>query len=141
MKSPAFRSILAVVLVIGMMMPMLAALTPTVSAETATVYPEENGWLNTNTKSPTDYAYSIAVVGDTQSMVKVDLTNGTNYMSNIYSWIAANVNAKNIQYVLGVGDITEYTENFDSSFDGSWTYDDEWTHAKNAITLLDGKVP
>lgn len=104
-------------------------------------YEEENGWMNTNPKAPTDYAYSIAVVGDTQSMVKTDLTNGTNYMSNIYSWIAANVDAKNIQYVLGVGDITEYTENFDSDFDGSWTYDDEWVHAKNAITLLDGKVP
>ena len=43
MKRPAFRSILAVVLVIGMMTPMLAALTSAVSAETATAYPEENG--------------------------------------------------------------------------------------------------
>ena len=130
MRKSALKSILAVALVLCFMLPMLAPLTNAVSAEEATsTYPEGNGWLNTNTKAPTDYAYSIAVVGDTQSMVKVDLTNGTNYMSNIYSWLAANVDSKNIQYVLGVGDITEYTENFDSSFDGSWTYDDEWFHA------------
>lgn len=129
-------SMLLVLVLVCLALPFYAF-----AASSSKGYEEENGWMNTNPKAPTDYAYSIAVVGDTQSMVKTDLTNGTNYMSDIYSWIAANVDTKNIQYVLGVGDITEYTENFDSNFDGSWTYDDEWVHAKNAITLLDGKVP
>lgn len=129
-------SMLLVLVLVCLALPFYAF-----AASSSKGYEEENGWMNTNPKAPTDYAYSIAVVGDTQSMVKTDLTNGTNYMSDIYSWIAANADAKNIQYVLGVGDITEYTENFDSNFDGSWTYDDEWIHAKNAITLLDGKVP
>ena len=115
--------------------------TAVLAATSSTGYEEGDGWINENPNAPTDYAYSIAVVGDTQTIVKKDLANGTNYMSSIYSWIANNVDAKNIQYVLGVGDITEYAENFDSSFDGSWTYADEWDHAKAAITLLDGKVP
>ena len=136
MKKPAFKSSIAALLVIGLVLPMFAIFAPTAFA-----YAEDSDWKNTNSKAPTDYAYSLAVVGDTQSMVKKDLTNGTNYMSSIYSWLAANVESKKIQYVLGVGDITEYEENFNDEFDGSWTYDDEWTHAKNAITLLDNKVP
>lgn len=121
---------------------LVSSLTFAASAATSpTGYEETADWLNTNPNAPTDYAYSIAVVGDTQSLVKKDLTNGTNYMASIYSWLSTNASAKKIQYVLGVGDITEYTENFDSSFDGSWTYDDEWAHAKAAITLLDNKIP
>ncbi len=113
------------------------------AASSITGYEEDANWSNTNANAPTDYAYSIAVVGDTQSLVVKDLTNGTNYISNIYSWIADNVDEKNIQYVLGVGDITEYHENFNDDFaqNPTWTYADEWDHAKAAITLLDGKVP
>ena len=123
---------------------LVSSFTFAASAATSpTGYEETADWLNTNPNAPTDYAYSIAVVGDTQSLVKKDLTNGTNYMASIYSWLAANVDEKNIQYVIGVGDITEYTENFDGTFaaNPTWTYDDEWTHAKNAITLLDNKIP
>ena len=138
MKKSIFK-IIAMALVIGIILPVMTFLAPTAYA--AGSYAEDSSWMNTNPNAPSDYAYSIAVVGDTQSIVKKDLTNGTNYMSSIYAWLAANVEAKNIQYVLGVGDVTEYTEEFDDSFDGSWTYDDEWIHAKNAITLLDDKVP
>ena len=138
MKKPVLKT-LAMALVIGIVIPMLAIFAPTVSAESS--YAEDSNWLNTNPNAPGSYAYSIAVVGDTQSIVKKDLTNGTNYLASIYSWLAANKDAKKIRYVLGVGDITEYTENFDDSFDGSWTYDQEWNHAKAAITLLDNKIP
>ena len=138
MKNRVFKIVTSLLLSIAMLLPTVAFLAPSVSAAS---YAEENGWINANPNASDNYAYSIAVVGDTQSLVKKDLTNGTNYMSEIYKWLAANVDTKKIEYVLGVGDITEYTENFDSSFDGSWTYAEEWDHAKAAITLLDGKVP
>ena len=138
MRNKLLRS-LSLLLVVSLLVTAFAVVAG--ASTSSTGYAETADWLNTNPAAPTDYAYSIAVVGDTQSIVKKDLTNGTNYMSSIYSWLAANVDEKNIQYVIGVGDITEYTENFDSSFDGSWTYADEWAHAKAAITLLDNKIP
>lgn len=140
MRRPAFKRVIAALLAVGIILPMLALITP-VSFAANEGYSETGDWKNSNPNAPTDYAYSIAVVGDTQSIVKKDLTNGTNYMASIYSWLANNASAKKLQYVLGVGDITEYTENFDSSFNGAWSYADEWAHAKAAITLLDNKVP
>ena len=84
-----------------------------------------------------DYAYSFAIVGDTQTV------NDQNpeLLKNIYQWIVNNKDAKNIQYVIGLGDITElgvdeghanYTESESNQ---------QWIDAKEAITLMDGKLP
>ena len=54
-----------------------------------------------------DYAYSVAVVGDTQSITIKDANDGTNYTSYIYEWIAQNKDKKNIQFVMGLGDVTD----------------------------------
>lgn len=62
----------------------------------------------------TDYEYSMIVVGDTQ--IINDYKNGsidtTNYdnskLATLYKWIAANKEALNIQFVMGLGDITDY---------------------------------
>ena len=84
-----------------------------------------------------DYAYSLAVVGDTQTV--------TNYNSarlkDLYQWIINNKTKKNIQYVIGLGDITEYGvdpghKNYDQE-----RGDREWTAAKEAITMMDGILP
>lgn len=72
-----------------------------------------------------DYAYSFAVVGDTQSLCELH----TSYMKPMYQWIVDNKESKKIEYVLGLGDITEG--------DHDW----EWEQAKQAISLLDGVVP
>lgn len=98
-------------------------------AANAKGYEEGDGWLNENPSAPTDYAYSIAIVGDTQTVVKKDLANGTTYLSSIYDWLLANAESKKISYVLGLGDITENDT------------DEEWTYAKSHITKLDGKLP
>ncbi len=139
MKKHALKVIVSLMLVVCMIIP--TALVAVSAAASETGYEEDSNWKNTNSKTPTDYAYSFAVVGDTQFMVERDLANGTNYMASIYTWIANNVESKNIKRVLGVGDITEYTSKFDKNFDGSYTYEDEWAHAKAAITILDNKVP
>ena len=81
-------------------------------------------WLTT--KEPvTDYAYSLCVVGDTQSISHYH----PQHMNTIYDWIAANAESKKMAHVIGLGDITEKSA------------DAEWTRAKQAIGKLDGVVP
>lgn len=84
----------------------------------------ESGWF-TNKTAVTDFAYSIAVVGDTQVIAQ----NEPEKLHTIYDWILNNQQEKNIQFVVGVGDVT----NFDT--------DEEWTAAKAAISKMDGKIP
>ena len=74
---------------------------------------------------PTDYAYSFAVIGDTQIVARDYPEN----FPDIYDWISSNVSSKNIKFVMGLGDITD----LDSSA--------EWALAKANIAKLDGVVP
>ncbi len=72
-----------------------------------------------------DYAYSFAVLGDTQILA----LNYPEKFTALYDWVLDNVEAKNIKYVLGLGDITD---------------DDtkaEWELAKKNITRMNGIVP
>ena len=73
----------------------------------------------------TDSAYSFVVVGDTQMTVDFDPEN----LHYIYDWILDNKETKNIQYVFGMGDITNNS------------LDVEWAVAYEQITRLDGNVP
>lgn len=83
-----------------------------------------NAWMRE--KAPVgEYAYSFAVVGDTQTI---------NYyapdkLSAIYDWIAANVEKKKIKFVFGMGDITEMNSQ------------PEWERAAQNMAKLDGLVP
>lgn len=100
--------------------------------------------------SECDYVYSFAVVGDTQNLVRTDAVEYHRALKNnsaltyesyteanvktLYNWILDNKDEKNIQYVMGLGDITE---SFRSS--GSY-YATEWGLAANAIGYLDGEI-
>ena len=79
---------------------------------------------------PRDYAYSFAVVGDTQYLVENDVNRGTNNTKTLYDWILKNKDSKKIQYVFGLGDIT------DNKTDVA-----QWDHVTAAITQLDGNIP
>ena len=83
-------------------------------------------WIDPDDKAPvSNYAYSIAVVGDTQRIAY-------NYKSDfgkIYKWILDNAVEKNTKFVIGLGDITETSSA------------EEWEAAMGAITQLDGKIP
>ena len=77
-----------------------------------------------------DYAYSFAIVGDTQVLCQ----KYPQKMEAIYDWILENKDSKKIAHVFGLGDITE----------GIWEVsntDGEWTNAKSFITKLDGVIP
>jgi len=81
-------------------------------------------WLSE--KAPvTDYAYSFMVVPDTQIVAVADPDN----FHMIYDYIIENVKSKNVQYVIGLGDITGNSTSA------------EWDVAKNAIFKMDGVVP
>ena len=78
--------------------------------------------------SVTDYDFSLAVVGDTQCIN--DYTNERyNRLTELYEWIADNADGKKMQYVLGLGDITENQN------------DEEYANAVTSIQQLDGVVP
>ena len=77
-----------------------------------------------------DYAYSLAIIGDTQVVCENDALYGQTGMDTLYQWIVDNAASKNIQYVLGVGDITQHQNNAA-----------EFALAKEAISKMDGVVP
>ena len=84
-----------------------------------------------------NYSYSFAIVGDTQTVAD----QNPELLKNIYQWILNNQASKNIQYVIGLGDITEYGVDV-----GHTNYEEaranaQWTAAKEAISLMDGKIP
>ena len=87
-----------------------------------------------------DYAYSFAVVGDTQSLNYQDVTSGTKNMQKLYQWILDNQSEKNIQYVLGLGDITNavYKTPAGDLYDVNYG---EWQNAIDAINLLNNNIP
>lgn len=82
-------------------------------------------WIEPKDKAPvTDYAFSFAVVGDTQVINE----KHPEKFQGIYDWILDNVEEKNIQFVFGLGDITEKSTT------------PEWERAKAAFDSLDGIV-
>ncbi len=72
-----------------------------------------------------DFDYSFAVIGDTQTMCEKD----PEAMEAIYDWLVENKTSQKIEYVIGLGDIT------DDSTDG------EWVTAINSISKLNGIIP
>lgn len=86
-------------------------------------FASRNPWVE---KEPVkDYAYSFAVVGDTQTLAYYYQKQ----FSQLYNWIIENAEEKKIEYVFGLGDITDKDTKA------------EWTLAKNLMKKLNGVVP
>ena len=84
-------------------------------------------WLDSY-ESDFDYAYSFAVVGDTQWLSKYAPAK----LEGIYDWILENQESKKIAHIFGLGDITE-----DWNTAGK---EQEWIRAYRYISKLDGKI-
>lgn len=91
-----------------------------------------------------DYAYSIALVGDTQVM---NWKYPDHYLQ-MYDWVIANREELNIQYLIGLGDMADRYIEFRSK--GCYhqdaagkerTFPDEWRSAAIALRKLNGVVP
>ena len=153
MKAKKIWLVLAIALVLALVgvLPAFAASTVTESdwlAETPNPLVKCEGAGCDHTEC--DYVYSFAVIGDTQNLNYTDAKNfvaaqknnpsltyadyDEAYMRTLYNWLLSHKDELNIQYVMGVGDITQ-------SFGSSQTYyQQEWPLAKEAISLLDGKL-
>lgn len=83
-------------------------------------------WMGLDELEPvTDYEYSFAVIGDTQTMNEKDPLA----MESIYDWILENKEDQKIEYVIGLGDITDDSTDF------------EWDNANKFINKLNGQIP
>ncbi len=82
-------------------------------------------WLDSN-EVELDYAYSFAVVGDTQWLSRYKPEK----MEKLYDWIIANKDDKKIAHVFGLGDITDAWNTADK--------ENEWIRAQQYISKLDG---
>ena len=85
---------------------------------------KEDYWF-AEKEAVTGYAYSMVFVPDTQILLANDPAN----FPKIYDWILENKEEKNIQYVLGLGDITDFDAN------------DEWELAYEQIGRMNNVVP
>ena len=84
-------------------------------------------WSDNQTPVPReDYAYTFVQVGDTQYITD---SSSSDKLSYVYDWILENQEAQNIQFVFGMGDITNHSR------------DDEWAVAVPQIYKLNGKIP
>lgn len=106
----------------------------------------ESKWITDNYTpvSPDEYAYTIALVPDTQTINLLDTqskyndkktSNDTYYMDTLYQWLLDNKESQKIELVIGLGDIVDR----DWAFKG--TPNPEWENAAKAIKKLDGKIP
>ena len=87
-----------------------------VPAGAASDVKEQSGFYTKADKDAKTYAYSIAVIGDTQSLSDSDYDNRndasyTKRMDVLYSWLQNNIESKKIGLVMGLGDIVENWHN------------------------------
>ena len=87
-------------------------------------YREEGDWLKHGAYTG-DYAYSFAIIGDTQIVTETT----PDKLHTIYDYIIDVAEEKNIKFVFGLGDITNGNK--------IW----EWAIAKQVIIKLDDIVP
>ena len=86
----------------------------------------EKLWLDKNEVEPVgDYDFSFAVIGDTQELSE----DKPSAFAHLYEWLVENKQAHKIEYVLGLGDITQKS------------YDYEWEFAREQIYKLNGNIP
>ena len=84
-----------------------------------------------------EFDFSLAVIGDTQTITNSHPRN----LKTIYQWILDNKDAKKTQYASGLGDITETGEDETHRNYNLEVATKQWTAAKEAITMMDGKLP
>ncbi len=90
----------------------------------------ERLWIDPVNKTPvTDYAYSFAVVGDTQCINELEPER----FAGMYDWIVENAESKKIAHVFGLGDITQSVSSESAAV--------EWDKAVEVIKKLeDAKI-
>ncbi len=83
------------------------------------------------------FDFSLAVIGDTQMVTHSNPRN----LKTIYQWILDRKDEKKTQYAIGLGDITELGEDEEHRNYNLEKATEQWTAAKEAITMMDGQLP
>ena len=138
-----------IISIITLVAMIFSVATMAVISSSAAEMPKENKWYTTkNCIKPENYDYTFAFVGDIQSITEMDYYNGTNYVDNLFTWIANNAGEKKIQHVFALGDLTEWSSENDANLSYAAGTDRsnasgiaEWEIVKNAFQKLDGVVP
>lgn len=86
---------------------------------------EQTGSWTDNPDVLEDYEFTIAFVGDTQTITRYYPEE----LHKVYSWLAENRDSLKLQLVAGLGDITDTDS------------DEEWWAATDALRCLRGQVP
>ena len=86
---------------------------------------EQTGYWSEDPEVLEDYEFTIAFVGDTQTITRYHPEK----LHDMYSWLAENRDKMNLQLVAGLGDITDTDS------------DEEWWAATDALRCLRGQVP
>ena len=100
----------------------------------------KSNWIAS--KDPvTDYAYSFAVIGDTQIIARdeVDGKLKKGSFAKIYDYVINNKDSKKIKFVMGLGDITDTSDWY--SAEEKVDIPAEWELAMSNIKRMDGVVP
>ncbi len=103
-----------------------ATLTETVSGKEVKW---EQKWFD-DRKPVGEYDYSMAVIGDPQTVTK-NATYADTTLPAIYNYVADNVETRKIKQVFTLGDLTDTKTGKDS----------EWVSITNAMDILNGVVP
>ncbi len=83
-------------------------------------------WVEDTKLTPADYDYTFAFIPDIQYLTENDTEYDTKQVYNLYKWIADNAKEQKIEYVAGLGDVTNYD------------LPSEWEIVYNAMSQLNG---
>ena len=96
------RKVLSILLALSLTTGFL----PVFAAEYTYAEPKEPElWMEPDFS--TDYAYSIALVGDTQCLSRTDYFTGTKYMEQLYGVLSDTAEERKLEHVFVLGDITD----------------------------------
>ena len=98
---------------------------------------EPEKWMEPDFSS--DHAYSIALVGDTQSLSRGDYFYGTNHMEQLFGTIADTAEERKLEHVIVLGDITDMGYRNDTNLGYSIfkpPVTGEWENAQKAILQM-----
>ena len=133
------KKLLSIVLCTVMILSSFAYI-PVFAEETAAVrYTDTDPyWISPADKAPLeDYAYSIAVVGDTQIVSRYQ----PQHLETLVGWLLDNKDEKNIQFVSFLGDISDSWDEDDRNGNGIWDSYEELEASRKEFYKLNGKIP
>ena len=132
------NKIVSLICVVAMILSSCAMI---ISAVDTPVEGTESKWADA---SSTDYAYSLAFVGDTQHITVGDYYTGSEKLKTQFKYIADTAEDRKLEHVFLLGDLTDLSYHNDANLAATSTGASgtgEWEIVKTAVDQLNGVVP